>query len=113
MGMGADIASWILIGAGSLFVMVGGIGVLRLPDIYTRMHAAGVTDTMGAGLMMVGLMVEAGPTLVAVKLGLILIFGLFTSPTATHALAYAAYSSGVKPELDGEAPDPEDEPSKS
>ena len=113
MALAADIASWILIGAGSLFVMVGGIGVLRLPDIFARMHGAGITDTMGAGLVLIGLMVEAGPTLVAVKLAMILIFGLFTGPTATHALAYAAYSSGVKPILDGEAPELEDEPSKS
>ncbi len=93
----ADVISWACLVTGGVFAIIGGIGLLRLPDVFTRMHAAGITDTMGAGLIFVGLMVQAGFTLVTVKLILILFFLLFTSPTATHALAKAALSDGVKP----------------
>ena len=75
-----DILSWICLIVGSFFVLVGGIGVLRMPDVYTRSHAAGITDTMGALLILVGLMFQAGLTLITVKLVMILIFLLFTSP---------------------------------
>lgn len=85
--------------AGAAFLLVGGIGLLRLPDLFTRMHAAGITDTMGAGLILVGLMFAAGMSLVSVKLFLILVFLFYTSPTSTHALAQAALSTGVKPRL--------------
>ena len=95
--MAIDIVSWILIIAGSFFVATGGIGLLRMPDIFARPHAAGVTDTMGAGLILVGLMVQAGFSLVTVKLVLILIFFFLTGPTASHALAHAALLSGYRP----------------
>ena len=95
--MATDIVSWILIVAGSFFVATGGIGLLRMPDIFARLHAAGVTDTMGAGLILVGLMVQAGFSLVTVKLVLILIFFFLTGPTASHALAHAALLSGYRP----------------
>ena len=96
----ADIASWILIVIGSLGLLAGGIGVLRLPDVYTRMHAASITDTLGAGAIIVGLMIQAGFTLVMVKLFFILVFFFFTSPTSSFSLAHAALSSGVDPVLD-------------
>jgi len=86
----ADIASWIFLLAGSAFAMTGGIGILRLPDFYSRMHAAGITDTMGAGLILVGLMFQAGFTLLTVKLAMVLLFLLITSPTSGHALARSA-----------------------
>jgi len=92
-----DILSWVLLLAGGSLLVVGGIGVLRLPDFFTRLHAAGVTDTMGAGLTLLGLVLQAGLSLTAVKLLLILAFLLFTSPTATHALAKAALHGKVKP----------------
>jgi len=85
-----DIASWICLLAGSAFSITGGIGMLRLPDFYTRMHAAGITDTMGAGFILVGLMFQAGLTLLTVKLAMVLFFLLFTSPTSGHALARSA-----------------------
>jgi multicomponent Na+:H+ antiporter subunit G len=94
-----DLLSWVLIVGGSLFAMIGGLGVLRLPDFYTRLHGASITDTAGAGLIILGLMLQAGLTLVAVKLVLILAFVFFTGPAATHALARAALTSGVKPWL--------------
>jgi multicomponent Na+:H+ antiporter subunit G len=108
-----DIASWILIVIGSLSLLTGAIGVLRMPDVYTRMHAASITDTMGAGALMIGMMIQAGFTLIAVKLLMILVFIFFTSPTSTFSLAHAALTSGVEPVLHrggnaGEAKDKED-----
>jgi multicomponent Na+:H+ antiporter subunit G len=97
-----DIASWILLVAGGLFCIVGGIGLLRMPDVYTRMHAASVTDTLGAGLVLLGLILQAGWTLVMAKLVIIGLLIFFTSPAATHALARAALGRGLKPRLDGE-----------
>jgi multicomponent Na+:H+ antiporter subunit G len=91
--------SWALIVSGGLFAMVGGIGILRLPDVFTRMHAAGVTDTLGAGLILGGLMIQGGLSITTIKLALILVFMLFTSPTSTYALANAALTAGVKPKL--------------
>jgi multicomponent Na+:H+ antiporter subunit G len=83
--------------AGAGFMLVGGIGILRLPDVYTRSHAAGMTDTLGAGLILIGLMLQGGFTLITVKLILILIFVLYTSPVATHALARACLNGGIRP----------------
>lgn len=91
--------SWALILGGSAFALIGGLGLHRLPDFFTRLHAAGITDTLGAGLILAGLMVQGGLTLVTVKLFLILGFLLFTSPTATHALAKAALHGRLQPLL--------------
>ena len=92
-----DAVSWLLLIAGSFFVITGGIGLLRLPDVYSRMHAAGMTDTLGAGLFIAGMAVQGGITLVSAKLLMIFVFILFTSPTATYALANAVWSGGVAP----------------
>lgn len=94
-----DFLSWVLLLTGGLFLLAGGIGLLRLPDFFTRVHAAGVTDTMGAGAILLGLMLQAGLTQVSIKLVLIIVFMLFTSPTASHALAQAALHGGLKPQL--------------
>lgn len=102
-----DAASWFFLVTGAFLAVTGGIGMLRLPDFYTRMHAASVTDTGGMMLILLGLALQAGWSLVAAKLGMIAIFMLFTSPTATHALAHAALRSGLKPRL-AEDPGAED-----
>lgn len=97
--------------AGVVFVLIGAIGVLRLPDFYTRMHAAGVTDTLGAGLVLLGLMMQADSVQTAAKLALIGFFLFLTSPTSTHAVANAAYTAGVEPVLGrvrGDDPDEDD-----
>ncbi|MFQ5932159.1 MAG: monovalent cation/H(+) antiporter subunit G [Nitrospiraceae bacterium] len=99
MAVAIEVASWISILAGSFFALTGGVGILRLPDLFTRLHAVGVTDTMGAGLILFGLMLQAGMSLVCVKLILILAFLLLTSPTSTHALAKAALHGELKPLL--------------
>ncbi|MDQ5909333.1 MAG: multicomponent Na+:H+ antiporter subunit, partial [Pseudomonadota bacterium] len=82
---------------GVFFAMVGGIGMWRMPDFYTRMHAAGITDTMGAGLILLGLMLQGGWTLITVKLLITLIFLWLTSPTACHALVQAALADPSNP----------------
>jgi len=94
-----DLASWALIAAGSAFAVIGALGLLRMPDFYTRMHAASVTDTLGAALLLSGMILQAGFSLVAVKLAIIGMLVFFTSPTATHALARAALERGVAPML--------------
>ncbi len=82
---------------GCVFLVIGGIGVLRLPDVFTRLHAAGLTDTMGAGLLLLGLAMESGFSLVTAKLILILIFLWLTSPVSSHALAKIALEGGFQP----------------
>jgi multicomponent Na+:H+ antiporter subunit G len=94
-----NLISWILLLTGGFFVLISGIGALRFPDYYTRIHAAGITDTLGAGSILIGLMLQAGLTQVSIKLGLILFFMVFTGPVAAHVLAKAALSSGHKPLL--------------
>ena len=94
-----DMASWILLAAGSVFSMIGGLGLIRLPDVYARMHGAGITDTMGAGLILAGLMLQGGLSQATVKLILILVFLLYTSPASTYALANAAFTRGLEPLL--------------
>lgn len=94
-----DGVSWILLAGGGAFVVIGGIGMLRMPDFYTRVHAASVTESLGAILILLGLMFQGGLTLVTVKLMIILFFLLFTSPTSAYALANAAMLGGLKPFL--------------
>lgn len=84
---------------GLFFVLAGALGVLRLPDFYTRLHAAGMTDTLGAELILLGLMFQSGFSQMTLKLLLVAFFLLVTSPTATHAVAHAAYKNGLKPFL--------------
>ena len=92
-----EVLSWISILGGLFFMIVGTIGVVRMPDVYTRLHAAGMTDTMGAGLLLLGMCFQAGLTLVLVRLILIYAFLRFTRPISTHALASAALSGGLAP----------------
>lgn len=89
--------SWIFLAGGAVTCVIGSVGIIRFPDVYTRMHAAGVVDTGGASLILLGLIIQEGFTLVAAKLVIILFFLLFTSPTATYALARSASSSGLQP----------------
>ena len=92
-----DALSWILIVGGVAFSVIGAVGLLRFPDFYTRLHAASITDTMGAWLILAGMILQTDNWLVAVKIVLIAIFLFFTGPTATHALARAALASGLRP----------------
>ena len=98
MAVIADVASWICILVGAAVALIGGLGILRLPDVFARMHGAGMIDTLGLGAILVGLMVQAGLTLITVKLLLILLFVLYTSPMTTHALARACLNAGIQPQ---------------
>lgn len=110
MGIIIDIFSWILIGAGSFFYLVGSVGLLRMPDVFTRMHATSVSDTFGALLLLAGMILQAGFSLVTLKLVIIVAAILYTGPVATHALARAARHAGLVPWLHK---DKEDASSKS
>jgi multicomponent Na+:H+ antiporter subunit G len=104
--------AYVLIFAGAGFCLIGAIGVLRFPDVYSRMHSAGITDTLGALLIVLGLILLAGWTLATAKLVFILAFLWMASPTATHALAKAARHGGVWPTVTESSARPEESPSK-
>lgn len=103
MSAALDLASWALILAGGAFCLVGALGILRMPDFYTRVHAASVTDIVGSFAILLGLGLQAGLSLVAVKLVFIALLIFFTSPAATHALVKAALERGLEPQQ-GEQP---------
>lgn len=98
-----DIITWIFLLAGSFFAIVGAIGIVRLPEFFSRLHGGGITDTLGAALIIIGLFFQAhehGGVLVIAKLIMILFFLLVTSPTSCHALAKSALAQGLKPVLE-------------
>ena len=97
MELALDIISWFLLVAGSFFCLTGGIGLLRFPDFFTRIHSASLTDTLGASLILIGLVLQAGWGIVSAKLTMILIFSLLAGTTASHAMAKAALKSGLEP----------------
>lgn len=99
MDLVLDILTWAFIAAGAFFLIVGSLGLIRLKDVFARMHAASLIDTLGIGLVLVGLCFQAGLTLTTAKLLLILAFVAFTSPTTTYALARAALAGGVLPDV--------------
>ncbi|HEX6102189.1 MAG TPA: monovalent cation/H(+) antiporter subunit G [Alphaproteobacteria bacterium] len=99
MSLAIEIASWALILAGSFFTLVGALGLVRMPDIFTRMHAASVTDTAGAGLLILGMMLQAGFGLTSIKLLILLGLFLFTGPVVTHALAQTCLHEKIEPLL--------------
>jgi multicomponent Na+:H+ antiporter subunit G len=94
-----DVASWVLILLGSFFTLVGAFGLLRMPDVFTRMHAASVAETLGVGLLIFGMILQAGLSLVTLKLLFLLALFVFTAPVVTHALAQACLHEGVAPIL--------------
>lgn len=109
---GAEIAEWIggvLVILGGIFMAIGSLGLVRMPDVFTRMHAASVADTLGVSLVLFGLVLFAGFSLVSVKLILLILFIALTSPTAAHAVARAALHAGVRPvDRDGKEIEPPD-----
>lgn len=94
-----DVLSVILLAGGGAFIFLGGLGALRMPDFYTRLHAASMTDSMGTILVLLGVALQAGFSLATLKLFAILVFLMLTSPTATYALSNAAYVAGLVPRL--------------
>ena len=94
-----DVASFSLIIIGSCFLVIGAIGLWRMPDVFTRMHAASVIDTVGAGFLLLGLALQAGISLVTLKLGFVFLLLFFFGPVAAHALVQAALHQGLMPNL--------------
>ncbi len=97
-----NVLAWIgggLVLLGVLLSLLGAIGVLRFPDVYTRVHAASITDTGGASLVLLGLCFLTGLTIVTLKLVFVWVFIMLTTPVAANALANAAFSSGHKPRI--------------
>jgi len=99
MALAVDIVSWVLILLGSFFTVSGAVGLVRMPDLFTRMHAVSVIDTTGIGFLFIGMMLQAGFSLVTLKLLFILVLFFFASPVITHALAQAALHEKVEPLL--------------
>lgn len=96
------VVALLLLAGGSFFSLVGGFGIVRMPEFFSRMHAGGITDTLGAGMVIVGLLFLSDGVLPFAKLLMILFFLLITSPTACHALAKSAISQGLMPELEND-----------
>jgi multicomponent Na+:H+ antiporter subunit G len=92
-----QIVSTALLGLGAVVMLTGAAGVMRFPDFYTRLHAAGKGDTLGQGLVLAGLACTAGFGIISLKLVFILLFVFVLNPTATHALARGAWISGLVP----------------
>ena len=97
MGTLMDIASALCLLAGSFLCLSGGVGILRFPDFYNRLHAVGVTDTLATMMILIGLMLQNPDGMVIIKLVIILLMTLFINPTASHALAKAAIHNGLMP----------------
>jgi multicomponent Na+:H+ antiporter subunit G len=95
-----DMFSALCLLLGSFLCLSGGVGIIRFPDFYTRMHAVGVTDTLGAAMILIGLMLQNPEVLVLLKLLMILVMTLFISPAASHALAKAALRNDLLPLTD-------------
>ena len=104
MSVAVEIASWACILCGSAFTVIGALGLVRMPDIFTRMHAASVADTAGASLLVLGMMLQAGFGLAALKLAMLLALFFFTGPVVTHALAQTCLHEGIKPLLADDRP---------
>ncbi len=91
--------SWLFLALGSFFYVVGALGLFRMPDVFTRMHATSVSDTLGVGFLITGMAIDAGWSLNTARLLIILAILFYSGPIATHALAQAALHAGVKPNL--------------
>jgi multicomponent Na+:H+ antiporter subunit G len=94
-----EIASWLCILLGSFFTLAGAFGLVRLPEVFTRMHAASVVDTLGVGFLIVGMGLQAGFSLISLKLLFLMALFFFTGPVVTHALAQACLHENVRPAL--------------
>lgn len=92
-----DVVSWILLVTGGVVSVIAGFGILRFPDLFSRMHAASMLDTVGAACVLGGLILQAGFTVVAFKLFMVFAFLAITTSTAAHALAKSALADGVIP----------------
>ena len=87
----------VALGLGLVFSLVAAVGIVRLPDVYSRAHAVSKVDTLGTGFALVAVAIAAGTGLTAVKAILLVAFVFLTNPTAAHAITRAASEEGVEP----------------
>lgn len=99
MMLAVHVVSWACMLLGAFFVIVGAFGLIRMPDVFTRMHAASVIETLGVGFLILGMGLQAGLGLVTLKLIFLLALFVFTGPVVTHALAQACLQDGIRPLL--------------
>ena len=102
-----EVAIALLVAGGAFFAFVAAIGLLRLPDIYTRAHGASKADTLGAGLALAAVGLTFGAEISTVKAALLIFFMFITNPTAAHAIARAAADQGIEPWTTDEESDAE------
>jgi multicomponent Na+:H+ antiporter subunit G len=95
--MAIDIVSYFFILGGVFFMFSGALGVMRMPEFFTRLHPASLNDSLGAPMVLIGVAIQNGMTLFSWKIILLVLFTFITGPTATHALAKAALFYGLKP----------------
>ena len=95
-----QVSSALFLLAGSFLCISGGVGILRFPDLFTRMHAVGVTETLATTMILIGLIIHSPDLMVDIKLIIILLMSFFISPTASHALANAAMRNNLLLEYD-------------
>ena len=99
MSLLLDVISWVLLLLGGFFCLTAGLGLLRMPDFFTRAHAASILDSMGAGLILLGLALQAPNYLVVLKLMFIFFFLMITSLADIHALALTVNVAGINAQL--------------
>ena len=90
-----DLLTCFFLLSGGIFSFLAAVGVLRMPDLFTRMHAATKVGTVGVSLIAIGVMVHFGTLTVNTRGLLIIAFFLLTAPVAAHMIGRAAYRSGV------------------
>tara|TARA_B000000475_G_C15895251_1_gene406186 strand:+ start:437 stop:760 length:324 start_codon:yes stop_codon:yes gene_type:complete len=93
-----NILSWVAIISGSIFIIIGAYGAYKAPGFWSRLQSVSLIESLGAFLVLIGLGLQSGFTFITIKIVIIGIFLFITGPTSTHALANAAFSSGVRPE---------------
>lgn len=86
-----EIVAGIFIVSGLFFFLVGVLGLLRMPDVFSRIHTTTKGDTLGVGLIIIGLMVLSGFTFLSFKLFITLLLVWVTTPTAAHLIAKSEY----------------------
>jgi multicomponent Na+:H+ antiporter subunit G len=101
MSLLLDLLAWIALVAGGFFAIVGAVGMHRMPDVFTRMHAASLIDTLGVGLLGLGMLLQTDDWTVAVRIVIIVVVSLVAGAVAAHALARAALHDGERPLLAG------------
>ncbi|WP_341760104.1 monovalent cation/H(+) antiporter subunit G [Candidatus Endowatersipora endosymbiont of Watersipora subatra] len=92
-----NIISWLLLIVGGFFLFIGSLGLIKFQDFWSRLHAVSMIDSAGVGLIIGGLMLQTGLSFVTIKFAIIVIFLFLTGPTASHAIANAAFVSGCRP----------------